>query len=337
MVYMTKSELREAGYAEEEKYQKHQVITAIWVFSTLAMIWLIFVFVFSVAGWKNAGGDFADFMDDVAIWFNGIFGQWTFAVYLLLWALILLALYFVTKLDLRGQMQAEPPKAKKRTTKYVLRVVLALLVLAAAFYFLALLAEMPDPGSGRGGIDFLGIASFVLTILALPLVFLGAGCIVVYLVIWELLYLAVKLITTIFVCHDKNRGIKLKILRGTAMPVCACNEAVSLWHILVTYLIPFVFMYSVLLLLCVTSSGDPVIYFTIVAIFMSFFLAYDLTLVLYLVYLKIRYRPDYISINHHIYEVTLFKKSYVTGFAAARRGIRRGRGGRDLKLDVRPK
>jgi hypothetical protein len=48
-----------------------------------------------------------------------------------------------------------------------------------------------------------------------------------------------------------------------------------------------------------------------VAVFMSFFLAYDLTLVLYAAYLKIRHKMDYISIDHHIYEVTLFKKSYV--------------------------
>ena len=320
---MQKSELREAGYAEQEKYQKSPIITAIWVVSTLAMIAFVFVFVVFAGEWKNSGSDFVDFMDDAAIWLNTIFREWTFAVYLILWALILLTLFFVTRLDLRKQKRSESPEAPKRLKRYILYSVLALLALAVLFYSLALLANISGSvSSGRSsGINFFDIASFLLNLLALPLLFLGPACTVVYLIVWEFLYLAVKLVTTIFVCHDKNKGIKLKILKGTAMPVCACAEAVSLRHILVSYLVPFVFMYSFLLLLCATSDGDLFYYFTITALFMSFFMAYDLTLVLYSAYLKIRYRPDYISINHHIYEVTLFKKSYVTNPAAARRII----------------
>jgi hypothetical protein len=300
---MLKNDLREMGCSEQEKYQKSSIITGIWVFSALAMIAFVFISIFSVTGWKNSGGDFADFMDEIAFTLRQVFGSWTFLVYLLLWALMLLTLFFLTRSDSNGQ---KPPK---RLVKYILRAVFAVLALAALFYSFTLLAEMPESGmrsgSGSGGFDFFDI---VMSLLA----FIGPLSILVYLIFWELLYLAVKLITTIFVCRNKDEGIKLEILKGTAMPVCSCREAFSFRHILATYLFPFIFMYSFLLLLCASADDTTqLFYHTITAIFMSFFLSYDLTLVLYSVYMKIRYKMDYISIDHHIYEVTLFKKSYV--------------------------
>ena len=317
---MQKSELREAGYAEQEKYQKKSVITAIWVVSALAMIAFVFVFMVLVTIWKRSGGEFTDFMDDVANVFSQIFRQWKAAVYLLLWALMLLTLFFITRRELREQRLSalDAPKPKRMST-YMLRSALVLLALAAAFYFLALLAEIPEQrmrgGSGGGDVDLFELVSAALSLL-------GPLSIFVYLVVWELLYLAVKLVATRLVCLDKKNGIKLKILKGTSMPVCSCDEALSLRHVLVAHLTPLVFMYSMLLLLCATADGDTQLaYHTITAMFMSFFMSYDLTLVLYSAYLKIRHKPDYISINHHIYEVTLFKKSYVTNPAAKRRSV----------------
>ena len=308
MNYMIKKDLREAGFAETEKHQKTSMITAIWVLSTLAMIALVFVFTILLRAWKSSGSEFFDLLDDMAFMLNRIFQQWRFAVYLLLWAIILLTLFFATKRDLREQKRSAPPKAQKRFGKYILRSIVVLLIIVAFCYLLTLVAEVPEqPGRATSGgdIDLLALVFGLLS-------FIGPFAILVYLFFWELLYLVVKLIATRFVCHDKKSSIKLQILKGTAMPVCSCREAVSLSHILVTYLIPFVFMYSVLLGMCAAATdGQDLVMYTIAAIFMSFFMSYDLTLVVYAIYLKIRYKMDYISIDHHIYEVTLFKKSYL--------------------------
>ena len=322
---MQKSELREQGYAEQEKYPKSSVITAIWVFSALGMIAFIFVFVFLIDIWKMSESDFSVFMSDMSIWCNDVFRQWKFAVYLLFWALILPVLFFLTKLDLRAQKIPDPSKSPKRLKKYMLRSLLALLVFAALFYFLTLFTEMPDPyNPGMSGEAAPGLFELILLLLSLiaPFAIIAPIAILIYLILWEFLYLAAKLVMTVFVCHDKKSGIKLKILKGTAMPVCSCAEALSLWHILVAYLAPFVFMYSLLIGLCAsTDSVDKLVYYTIVAVFMSFFMSYDLTLVIYSIYLKLRHNMDYISIDHHIYDVTLFKKTFVKTGAAKRRAI----------------
>ena len=62
---MVKNNLREAGYAEETKYQKRSAVTATWIVLTLAMTVFVFVFTVIITQWKASGSDFADFVDDV--------------------------------------------------------------------------------------------------------------------------------------------------------------------------------------------------------------------------------------------------------------------------------
>ena len=307
---MVKNNLRETGYAEEVKCPNKSVITAIWAVSALGMMVLVFISTVLVGKGKNSGNAFFDFLDDLAFIFNQVFQQWKFLVYLLLWAFVFLILYFITKHDLREQTLPDPAKAPKRFGKYVLGVFLVLSILAAFFYLFAIASDVPDPqletisGSG-GGFD---IFTFIFN---LPSLF-GPVAIFIYLVLLELLYMATKFVATTFVCQDKKGGIHLQILKGTSMPVCSHQEALSIWHIIVAYLTPLVFTYSFLLGLCAgTGDSNDLVNYTIVALFMSFFMAYDLTLVLYAVYMKIRYKMDYISIDNHIYEATLFKKSYL--------------------------
>ena len=49
----------------------------------------------------------------------------------------------------------------------------------------------------------------------------------------------------------------------------------------------------------------------IILAFMWFFMAFDLTAVLYVLYFKFKEKIDYIAIDHHIFDVTLFRGSYV--------------------------
>lgn len=308
---MLKKDLRESGYTEEEIQQKNSVITAIWVITAFFMMSFVFGFTILINKWKKVGGDLADFMDDLAFMFHQIFQRWWFLVYILLWALIFLTLFFITKRNLRDQNAYAPPKVPKRHAKYILRMVLALLIIAATFYFLTMISEVPEnaPRSGSTssikGFDLIGV---ILGVFAS----IGPLSIFVYTVFWELLYLVLKCAVTKFVCHKKSKDTHLTILKDTSMPVCSCKEAFSLRHVLFAYLLPFAFMYSTLLLLCATADDVAALgNYMITAIFMSFFMSYDLTLVFYSIYLKMRHKMDYISINRHIYEVTLFKKSFI--------------------------
>jgi hypothetical protein len=69
--------------------------------------------------------------------------------------------------------------------------------------------------------------------------------------------------------------------------------------------------------------------------FMSFFLAFDLTLVTYVIAVKLKTNIDYIAINHHIYDITLYRSSYIMlGKRASRKrteAVRKKRGMRVFK------
>jgi len=123
------------------------------------------------------------------------------------------------------------------------------------------------------------------------------------------IYLGLKLIMTIFVCSDKFRSIKLKLLSVNAVPICHCREALTVKQTVFIYLAPFIIIYFAMYALCLLSLADL---FVFLAIFiMSFFLAFDLTLVVYVLYIKAKYKVDYIAIDHHIYEITTYKNTYV--------------------------
>ena len=68
-------------------------------------------------------------------------------------------------------------------------------------------------------------------------------------------------------------------------------------------------MYSLIFWLCVISGASPL--YIIMLFFMGFFMAYDATLVLYVLFYKIKDRMDYVSVDHHVYYLTLYKKPRV--------------------------
>ena len=93
------------------------------------------------------------------------------------------------------------------------------------------------------------------------------------------------------------------------MPICYCREALRVWQTVLIYLVPFILMYSLYLFLCVNYIAYPA--FIVIFFFMMFFMGFDLTLVIYVLCVKIKEKPDYISIDHHIFSYTLYNKSYV--------------------------
>ena len=131
------------------------------------------------------------------------------------------------------------------------------------------------------------------------------GLLIVHLYI----HLFLKLIMTILVCQDKHRSIKLKILTIGKMPVCHCKEALKIWQTVLIYLAPVTITYLLLFMMCVIT--DIYAIYTVMLIFMTFFMAFDLNVAVYALIYKIFDGVDYISVDFHLYELTFFHKPYM--------------------------
>jgi hypothetical protein len=132
------------------------------------------------------------------------------------------------------------------------------------------------------------------------------------------IFLALKFIFTWLFSADRLHSINLKILDGKErpmIPVCQCREGLKVWQTVVIYLVPVVIVYTVMFLLCVTMVSFPFeeveAGFLTMLFCMMFFMSFDLTLVTYVLFIKNRDKIDYIAVNHHIYELTLFKSTYI--------------------------
>ena len=126
------------------------------------------------------------------------------------------------------------------------------------------------------------------------------------------IYFALKLFLSIIFSSDRLNSVRLKILEGNVMPICFCAEALEIWQIIVIYLTPVIVVYGLMFGLCAFQIHMIMEYgLMLMTILVSFFFAFDLTLVIYLLRIKIKEKIDYIAINHHVYEMTLFKSTYV--------------------------
>ena len=122
------------------------------------------------------------------------------------------------------------------------------------------------------------------------------------------IYLILKFLTTALFCCD-NKNIKFKLLESKYMPICFCREAFRTWQAILIYLIPLVTAHAGVFLAGFLLGGSPT--FVIMLFIMEFFMCLDLTLVLYIIYIKIRYNPDYIAVNYHVYNITMYSRAYV--------------------------
>ena len=93
------------------------------------------------------------------------------------------------------------------------------------------------------------------------------------------------------------------------MPIISHREAFRPWQIIVIYLTPLLFIYPLLFIVNIISGGN--INLLILTLIMSFLMAFDLALVIYVLFLKIRYTSEYIAVNNHIYSLTLYSEKYI--------------------------
>ena len=131
----------------------------------------------------------------------------------------------------------------------------------------------------------------------------------IYILTFIFTYLGLKVLLTIAVCRDKHRSIKLKILENKAIPICECKEGLKVWQVILINLTPFVLLYPLLFILSLLSEGG--IMYVLPLFVLLFYGTFDITLVLYVLRIKIAERIDYISVNHHVYNLTLYSKSYI--------------------------
>jgi hypothetical protein len=133
-----------------------------------------------------------------------------------------------------------------------------------------------------------------------------------YFIVPVFISLVLKSILTTLVCSDKKHSFTLKLLKNNAMPVCGCREALKVWQIILIYCVPFALTYTPLFVIGVLGGGVLGMAVVITAI-LAFFWAFDLTLVAYVLFYKIKGGADYIAVDHHVYNLTLYSKSYVRG------------------------
>jgi len=138
-------------------------------------------------------------------------------------------------------------------------------------------------------------------------------------------YFFLKLGMTLIFCRDKYNSTRLKTLEESKLPifpVCFCREAFKIWQTVVMYAIPIIIIYVFMFMLCIFPPIDVFLYGTMpfeevdagymtMLFFMSFFFAFDLTLIAYTLFYKVKNRINYIAVDYHIYGVTLFRKTYV--------------------------
>ena len=138
--------------------------------------------------------------------------------------------------------------------------------------------------------------------------FFDIMAVIVFFIVFMALYLALKCLATLLFCSEKD-SISIKMLEKNAMPICSCREVFKVWQTVVIYFAPVFIMYSTVFLLNAFSAYSVgFVTWSINIILLSLFWAFDLTLIIYVLFIKIITRVNYISVDQHIYMLTLFDK-----------------------------
>lgn len=330
---MLKNDLREQGCLITEHHQKHGQVSLIWIFFAVMMIAAIFV---SSALIDRISLDYSmdesiskyifDFFNNTAGKINSLFEYhgMTSIIYLLIWTGIFYLVYYSLK-DTSDRRETDRKKAAAVKTAAVM------LILSAIFFFMVEIAYEYD--NLREVYDFTGNDRLVNVIreksAAFPFfeplhMFAGGygdygysiGSIV-FLIFCVFLYFALKLIMTIIMCSNKYGNIKFKLLDHSAMPVCHCREGLKILPAGLIYFLPAAFIYSVVFIMTVRRDSYTLGVFFAIIIFLTFFISFDLAAAVYILYFKIKCKADYIALDNHIYDVTVYKKTYTkTGTTA---------------------
>jgi len=137
-----------------------------------------------------------------------------------------------------------------------------------------------------------------------PTVDFNAGVLNFIFISTPLIYFVIKAVLTYIYCSGKPKNIRMKLTSNTGMPVWVCRDAFKTRQIIFMYLIPVVLIYPPLYVLGAWSGGN--MYLLVLIIIMSFLMSYDLILIIYVIFLRVKYNADYTAINNHAYNLTLY-------------------------------
>lgn len=121
-----------------------------------------------------------------------------------------------------------------------------------------------------------------------------------------ILYFFLKFKITSLFCINKKQNVNMKIVEDLGLPVCACREALKTKQFVFIYTIPIVLNYLLMCLSNIFFGGGGEYIFSV--FIMSLLMSFDLTLVVYLLYLQKKYKFDYLAINNHVYKLTMYTK-----------------------------
>ena len=126
------------------------------------------------------------------------------------------------------------------------------------------------------------------------------------LVAMPVLYFYLKCKLTSFFCVDKDQSVNMRFVEDLAMPVCTCREALKTKQFLVINSIPIILVYIAMCLVNVLIEiGGAYIGLVFV---MSIIMSFDMMLMVYILYLQKTYKFDYLAINKHVYNLTMYTK-----------------------------
>jgi len=121
----------------------------------------------------------------------------------------------------------------------------------------------------------------------------------------SILYFGLKIRMTSSFCNNKEQNMAVRITED-GLPVFACKEALKTWQIILVHTMPAVLIYIILCAGILSIAFD--VYLVMLLFVVSFVLAYDLALVVCVLFMRAKYKPDYIAVNRHIYDMTLYTR-----------------------------
>jgi len=111
-----------------------------------------------------------------------------------------------------------------------------------------------------------------------------------------------RFIMTLF-CKNKAKGVGVRVKDTVSlMPTCYCREALKPGQYILTYTLSIFVIYTALFVFWFFTLATGIF---ISILFFMIFVTPDIVLTFYIIYIKATQRPEYISVDDHIY-LTLY-------------------------------
>ena len=122
-----------------------------------------------------------------------------------------------------------------------------------------------------------------------------------------LYYLFVKLFMSIW-CEEKSYSTACKMLSELSLPYVSCREALKPWQMIVSYISAMLLVQTPLYLTCAFSSDVGLMGSMFFIILMT---AHDVVAVIYILYLWLVKKSEYICMHYYIFQMSVYRQGSV--------------------------